>query len=250
MKAFLDLYNSHQVILNLIKDIFYLAGFTYVIKNIWDFQYINKTKEIGSNLEKYEKMRPLLDAHVKNESDNGIRDICVRLIYWKNYLLDLHDDGYAQSLHIRYHGENPLYGSWIDSSGLFLLQRNILHAQSLYLEQGRKKIFFFDKSGSKHKNFNEIGCKGLVMHLPFKNIVNYDFQELNEYEPVLYTRYKYSDENLYSNRCRAVLSADENTWLDLDKRYMMSSWSVIMYTVMHIKLCAFKAFERLKLFKS
>ena len=109
-------------------------------------------------------------------------------------------------------------------------------SNSVYID--KSGIFFIDKKNEKHKNFNEITDCVLVLHMPFSNILNYDFKQYIEYEPIFYIKHEYLEwRNLYSDH--VLLQEKEGTehkCVELSQSKMIVRFSRFSYALMRIKL--------------
>jgi hypothetical protein len=178
MEQILKFYSENETLINLIKDIVYFFGVFTVIKYLWNWNFVRKTEKIESNLNFRERIEAALDDYVIKENKNGIKDIGVRFVHWKNYPWHLQDDGYKHLLKVEYHGNQLLLSSWIDNVGIYFQEHLWFTSSSVYVDANG--IFFFAPSDKIYKGFTEHKNKRLVVHLPFTNIVNFDFREVIE----------------------------------------------------------------------
>lgn len=203
----LTLHKEHKDLIDFIKDVVFFTGAYYLIKAAWLFfryvknrRYKEKSKEIDHNINFRERLEPLLNEYIFDAA-KGTMDISIRFVHWKNYPRQLEQDGYKFLLRINYIGngakEMPHYG-WLDNTGVNFENPIWFYSNSLYVD--KDGWFFIGEEGKEHKGFTEISDSVLVLHLPFSNIINYDFREKIDYEPVFYIKYEHSDfDNLYSN---------------------------------------------------
>lgn len=145
-------------------------------------------------------------------------------------------------LRVSYHNDRILCGSWIDNTGLKVYSPLWWYSNSVYLDE-KNGIFFIDKKEQRFKGFVEIRNCILVKHLPYSNIVNFDFKEYIDYDAVLYTKYKYDSKKLYSDEI--ILREKEGTpyqRLELNKNLELKKYSVLMHALFKIKIRITKHF--------
>lgn len=199
MQTFIDLYNSYKDWIELIKDLVFFAGAITAFKIIRDRKFSARSKEIDENLSFRKKIEEDLQTYVSERSELKNKDIGIRFVHWKNYPWNLNDDAYKHHLFLRYFDEQTHPYGFIDNTGIYFQEHVWWFSQSIYVDN--KGIFFFDRKELKIEGFKEIPNCVLVFHLPYKNIINFDFREYIEYEPVFYIRYPYNNrKNLYDNK--------------------------------------------------
>lgn len=155
------------------------------------------------------------------------------------------DDGYAQRIHYRTF-DNCLSGGWIDNIGIWLEETSCWSSSSLYLDANG--IFFFAEQDKQYKGFIEFKDVGPVYQLPFKHIINFDFREFIEYEPVIYIKYRYSSfkklygrtiqikrklnaDNKYNTGCYEVIRSE-----GLDSKNLLKKYNYFYYRILQIKI--------------
>lgn len=229
MEQILKFYNENATLINFIKDIVcFLSAFT-LIKYLWNWNFIRKTEKIESNLKFRERIEAALDDYVIKENKNGIKDIGIRFVHWKNYPRRLQNDGYKHLLKVEYHDNQLLLSSWIDNVGIYFQEHLWFTSSSLYIDAAG--IFFFASSERQYKGFTEHKNKRLIVQFPFTKIVNFDFREIIEYEPVLYIRYPYTKyKKLYSREYQIREKfGDEYSYVELDSRKQISKHTWVRY---------------------
>lgn len=228
---------GYSQLTSIISDMVVIGG---ILRGLWYLKsraFLDRSNEIKNNLEVRRFIDEQLTTYILGKNTNGIKDIGIRFIYWKNYPNNLQNDAYNHLLHYEVDPrDGVLLGSWIDNIGIFFQDDLSFTNRSIYYNSSNG-IFYIDRESKSHKGFTEYRNKILIMHLPYSNIVNYDFRDLIEYEPVFYIKYKYDDDKLYSNEyvCRER-NGDEYFRLTLDRRrYLKRSW-FIWYHFLQFKL--------------
>lgn len=241
MHKILELYQEYSDWINLIKDLAFLAGAITFIKAAFTFfeyfknrHFLDTTAIIDRNLNFRSRLEALLEGYIFKKAVD-IKDISIRFIHWKNYPQKLDKDGYKHLLNINYFENKPHYG-WIDNTGVYFEEPIWNDGSSIYID--KNKIFFFDRKGKNHKGFEEIADVRIVFHMPFSNIINYDFKELVEYEPVFYTKYKYTDRNNLYNDTLSVRErqGSEYKCILLSQSKRIVRFSLLSYKVMQLKV--------------
>ncbi len=251
MDSLLALYREYKEWIELIKDlVFFVGAYTFfhgtylLIKYLRNKRFEAVSSSIDSNLKFREKLEPLLREFVFDKAPNT-KDIAIRFVHWKNYPWNLSDDAYKFYLHIRYLDQTPHYG-WLDNTGVNFEQHPWSFGNSTYVDNNG--IFFFAPKGLNTARFQEFTDTVLVLKMPFKNIINYDFRQLIEYEPVFYTRYYYNNWNkLYDDK--VVLRNKEGCGhliMDLSQKNMMRKYSRLRYGFILTKLWLLKMWRNKK----
>jgi hypothetical protein len=236
MEAILYWYKDNADLINFIKDIVYFFGAYALIRYLWSWNYLRRTSQIELNLKFRERIEPALEAYVIEKNRHGIKDIGIRFVCWKNYPWCLNDDGYKHLLKTEYHNNALLDSSWIDNTGIYFQEHLWFNSSSVYVDA--RGIFFFAPSREYHKGFTEHSGKRLIFQLPFTKIVNFDFRQIIEYEPVFYIRHPYTKhKKLYSQKyqIREKLG-DAYSCVELDSRKQISKYSLIRYWIKQL-LC-------------
>ncbi len=236
MQNIIETYVQYEEWLNLIKDIALLFGFYKFIQFLWEKRFVDKSKQIKSNLEIREELGKKLEKYVHEKFKNGGRDIAVRFIYWKNYPNKIDDDAYKFHLLINDNGKNVLPSGWIDSTGINFQEHVWFLSFSVYVDD--KGIFFVNKKGLTIKNFKEVQNCVMILHLPFTNIVNFDFKDFIEYEPIFYIRHAYTNyKKLYDDKIIIREKfGDPYFRLELNRKLRLKKYTWFSYTLLKIKL--------------
>ena len=200
MNSLIEFYVSNKNWIDLIRDGVFFAsaitlftGFGAWLIFLSKKRFTDISAAIKSDLELREKLEPLLIEHILTDAKNNMRDTAIRFVHWKNYPRQLEDDGYKEHLWIKYHRMQPLIpfaSSCIDNTGVFIQSHLWFYGLSVYVD--KNKYFFLDSKDRKIKGFQEFSDCVIVYHLPFTNIVNFDFKEYIEHEPVFYIKYRYT----------------------------------------------------------
>ncbi|MDD4952259.1 MAG: hypothetical protein PHV85_06915 [Desulfovibrionaceae bacterium] len=241
MKQLLEIHEHWKPWIDLIQDAAFFLGVISFFIAIFKFikflkarDFLARTEEIESNLRFRERIEPMLKGYVLENHKNGIKDIGVRFIHWKNYPSQISNDKYL--LRIEYLDQHILDASWINNTGIYFREDLWFLNTSVYVD--REDVFFFAPSDKLYKGFTEHKNKCLVIHLPFTNIVKFDFEEKIEYEPIFYTKVSYDN---FKNLCSRIYVLRERIddayfRLELDRRKWMKKYSWLRYTMMHAKL--------------
>lgn len=229
MGQFLSLYVSHKEWVNLAKDLVFFFGAFKVIVFIWNKNYVSKTLIIEKDLKVREFLEEKLNKYVYEEHRNGIRDIAVRFVYWKNYPWNFKDDGYKHLLHFHDNDGETLPSGYLDKTGINFEEHVWFFLQSVYVDQNG--IFFIAPKEGSYRSFKEMKPARLIMHLPFSKIVNFDFKEFIEYEPVFYVRHNYRDyRKLYDPVYICREKRGESYFrIELNRRYHIRKYSHLRY---------------------
>lgn len=248
--AVLSFYKEHKDWLELIKDIIYILGAPLILYKLYkylsDRDFIRKTGKIETNLRFRERIDLELQDYVLKQNKNGIKDVGIRLVHWKNYPRQLDDDGYKHLLRIDYENNYILGSSWIDNLGINFQEHPWSFGCSVYIDENG--IFFFAQKGTLYKGFTENKDICLVMHMPFTSIVNFDFKEIIEYEPVFYIKYYYRNyKKLYSQHY-VIREKLGNPYLriELDNKKKLDKYSLISYKWLQLKISFFNLLKHKK----
>lgn len=240
MESLLAFYLQHQEWINLIKDITFFAGALTFFRGAYLFfkylrnrKFKEKSEDIDKNIKFREQLEPALNEYIFDTA-KGTKDICIRFVHWKNYPWNLDEDGFKFLLRINYIEKPPHYG-WIDNTGVNFEEPIWFCGNSVYLDENG--LFFFDKKGQTHKGFKEYSDVVLVLHMPFSNIVNYDFRERIEYEPVFYIKHPYIKwKKLYSDQIN-IRERQGKDWvnIELSQSKMIKKYSALNYRLFKLK---------------
>lgn len=241
-------YNRYEVFIKIIHEIIFFVGAFGILKIftfLRDRDFLLKTEEIEKNLKFRERVEKNLEEYVLESNKNGIKDIGIRFIYWKNYPNKISDDGFKHNLRINYDNGFISNSSWINSTGIFFQEHIWFLSQSIYLD--KDGIFFIENENQHYKGFREFKNKCLVTHLPFTNIVNFDFKEYLEYEPIFYTKYPHNNLELYNTALylRERLN-DPYFSKELTKGKFLKKYSKINHVILRIKLLSLENFFKTK----
>jgi len=125
---------------------------------------------------------------------------------------------------------------WINKTGLNFQENIWFTGKSIYVD--KDGIFFFAPKGETYDNFEELADKCLIQHMPFSSIINYDFKEYIEYEPVFYIKYHYTKySKLYSNHLIVREKAGKNYFShELDRKLQISKPKSIQHLYIKLKI--------------
>ena len=245
MKIILDTYLDYKEWINLIKDVVFLFGAYYLIKYIFNKNFTDKSRAIKENL----AFRSDLEDHLKEymiEKHNNKVEIAVRFVHWKNYPYNLDNDAFKHILFTYPREDRVLPSGYIDNTGINISEPIWYFSQSAYVDNNG--IFFFAPKGQVYSNFKEFQNTILILHLPYTNIVNYDFREFIEHEPVFYIAYPYNSwKKLYDDKVVLRNKAGE-TWLmmDLNQKHMMKKYSWLKHQYFKFKIFLSSYFSKEK----
>ena len=259
MNYLLQFYLSNKDWIDLFRDIlFFIGGLSLLrgvskhIKFLRERRLADKTAAIRSDLDFREKLKEPLWEHVKEHCEEGLKDIGIRFVYWKNYpygsTTGADYDGFKEHLSVEYYKDKPHDNSWLNNTGVYFIYHLWFWEQSIYI--GENKIFFFDKKGKNFEGFNEYSDCVAVYHLPFSNIVNFDFSERIEYEPIFYIKYKYTNiRKLYSNQIG--IRSKKGEFLDiglseLNLKNKMKKYAKWRYVYFKFRLYLYSLFYKLQ----
>jgi hypothetical protein len=240
--AILSWYESTTMSWNLIKDIIYMSGLLYglykINRFIRSYSFDKKCKDIEDNLE----MRNRIEKHIADfisgkPKHNKRTRLC--LTHWKNYPSQfIHGtfNEYNIYYNLSIRGENFPRTGFADNVGLYFeeeLDRGNYgfynKANELYINKKYGyDICFFGKSNRNYRGYkkaNKLLNLTRVFHLPYKNIVNFDFKEYLEYSPVVYVRHKPYSRKLFSKSVY-IAKHDDFTIRCLDDGIISKYWSI------------------------
>lgn len=198
-----DIFKYIEIITTIFANMVVIIGVTFGIKS---FKF-NKIKlEISENLKIKQKIRNDLMEHVNQYNGTNYFNIGLRIVQYRSYPFPLIDDGYKLILY----KNKSLYleEEFLTKTGILVeetIGSGINNNFSLYLDSGNHGMFIIDESNKIIKGFYEVSGKiKFVRTLKYKNIVNWDFNANSkiEYEPVIYTRYKYNNKKLYEKEIK------------------------------------------------
>lgn len=248
MNWLLDFYIVNEDWISLAKDVaFFLGflGFFVLLKFLWNFRFDRKSRTIRENLEFREKMESTLKPYIFDKA-KGTKDIAIRFVHWKNYPANLSDDGFKRHLRIQYEDDKPWHG-WIDNTGINFEDGDIWFlGNSVYVD--KNGISFIGPKGNEHDGFEEISNIMIVFHLPFTNIVDFDFREYIEYEPVFYIRYPYTNfRKLYDDEI-VLRERQGNEYFSraLSLRKLMRKYSWTKYQLLKLKFLLIGSLRAIK----
>ena len=220
----------------------FFHGAYLFVRYLRNKKYQSVSYAIHENLKFREKIEHDLDPFIRETAKNT-KDVSIRFVHWKNYPWNLDDDGYKFLLRINYiENKKPHYG-WIDNTGINFEEPLSFFSNSVYID--KDDIFFIAEKNQSFKGFREYKDSVLILHLPFTNIVNFDFKQRIEYEPVFYTRYYYRQwKKLYDDL--VILREKEGAKYlnyDLSQTRMLKKYSWLSYHALKVKLWFFHLFN-------
>jgi hypothetical protein len=182
----LSTYLEYKNWIDLIKDLVFFAGAYVFFKFLKNKKFTDVSEQIDKNLRFRRRIESELNDYVYKMYK---RDIAIRFVHWKNYPWKLDHDGYSHFLFCRSFDNKTLPFGYIDNTGINFQEAVLLDSKSLYVDDN--DIFFFDHKSKIIHGFREISDCIMVLHLPYQNIVNFDFRECIEHDPVFYIKYPY-----------------------------------------------------------
>jgi hypothetical protein len=230
----LNTYLEYKDWIELTKDAVFLAGAITLMKILWHKRFTDRAKAIKENLEFRDRIESNLNDYVREKAKNKV-SIAVRFVHWKNYPHNLNNDAFPHRLFIYPHEDNVLPSRYIDNTGINFEEPIWWLSNSTYVD--KNGIFFFAPKGQSFPCFKEFPNTILMLHLPFANIVNFDFREFIEYEPVFYIRHPYKSwKKLYDDDVFLRNKAGED-WLNvsLGLKNMMIGYSKPKYLFFKLK---------------
>lgn len=235
--------DSIQKYTTIIANVVVILGAGSALFFAKNYFFEKKKKEIADNLNVRKSITDKLVEHANGYDRSEPHDIAIRLVYWKHYPWKLEDDGYKQILYYNTNTDKRITNrgdEFLTNTGILIEEHIWFYSESLYL--GRFGIFIVDKSGKKIAGFREVTQKiKLVNTLRYKHIINWDFEEKIEYEPVIYTRYKYTHNRLFEDELFAQNYNDIGTKgysyfrQELNRRNLVRSSHSIKYWFLIIK---------------
>jgi len=214
--TFLEIINSVSLYIAIIANVIVIIGAVPIFIWLKNLSLERKKKEINDNLNIRKNIQQKLRDHADGYDRSKPHDIGIRLVYWKNYPWKLDDDGYKQLLYYDTNLDKRLnHGTeFLINTGILVDEHIWFFGNSLYL--GNFGTFIIDKSGQKIIGFREVKQKiKLVTTLKYKYIINWDFEDKIEYEPVFYIKYKYTKKKLFENQFFAQNCDDDGINNDL-----------------------------------
>jgi hypothetical protein len=175
-----------------------------------------RKQEIKDNLSIRKNIQDKLREHADGYDRTVAQSIGIRLVYWKNYPWKLDDDGYKQGLYYDTNLDKRVsHGTeFLTNTGILVEDHIWFLSRSLYL--GKYGIYTIAKPGLNLKGFSEVNQKiKIISTLKYKYVINWDFEEKIEYEPVFYTKYKYTNVKLFENQIFAQNYDDDGINNDL-----------------------------------
>lgn len=193
-------YSNIKEYIDIIKDIVFIIGVLSAFFAAKNYFFNKKKEEIANNLQIRKDIKEKLLEFVNGYDRSTPRSIGIRLVSWKNYPWKLDNDGYKQILYYDVNMDKICHpgANFLSNTGIILEEDLWRSANTVYI--GKNEIYIIDKKNKKIRGFDEIKQDlKIVKTLKYKHIVNFDFEEKIEYEPVFYTRYKYNKQKLYEN---------------------------------------------------
>ena len=197
----IEFYNNYiKDSIEILKDIAFVISIFPIVIVVRKYLFNKKKEEIANNLKIRKEIQKKLLEYANGYDRSTPHPIGIRLVHWKNYPWKLEDDGYKQILYYDVDMDKfcQPQANFLSNTGI-LIESALWHfSKSVYL--GKYDIYIIDKKGKKIRGFQEIEQDTKLVHtLKYKHIINWDFEEKIEYEPVFYTRYKYSNKKLFEN---------------------------------------------------
>ncbi len=234
MEWLLDFYLCNKDWIDLIKDIVFLLGALTIVKFFWNKRFKDQSQAIEHALTKRHSIEKHLNDYVYEKHKNKV-GIGIRFVHWKNYPNKLDNDAFAQELFTWPRENKVLPSGFINNTGINFIEPLWRYSESVYIDHNG--IFFFATKNTKISGFKEIQNCILVKHLPYTNIINFDFREFIEYEPVFYTKYSYNSWKLYDD-VLIIRNRPDETWIniELSKKRMLQKYSWFNYKRLKLKL--------------
>lgn len=201
LKILPNIVNDISIYIKLLADLVVVLGAIPALLWLRKRSFIKKSGEIKDNLLIRKDIKEKLREHADGYDRSEPHDIGIRLVYWKNYPWKLDDDGYKQNLYYNTNLDKRCsHGTeFLTNTGILVEEHIWFFSNSLYL--GRYGTYIIAKSNNKIEGFSEVKQKiKLITTLKYKYIVNWDFEEKIEYEPVFYTKYKYTNKRLFESQ--------------------------------------------------
>jgi hypothetical protein len=240
----INLYIDHRDSIDLLKDFTLFTSAYQFIKYICNKNYIQKKKNIDDDIKLRNKLESILSDYIREKNSNTIKDISIRFICWRNYPNQLDDDGFKHTLYIEYHNNVLIENSWFNRRGIYFQEDVWLTDSSIYID--KNGIHFFGKAGKVYTGFDEYNNIRLIYHLPFENIINFDFRNSIEYEPIFYIKYPYDlFKKLYSSTyCIREKSGEKYLNIELARNMALKKFSPMRYQCKKIIICLKRLLSR------
>lgn len=209
-------YKNNLEPINMIKDMFVVGSVYEIIKYLFNKNRIEKENQLKSDLKFNKNIQTNLFEYVLLENKNEIKDICIRFIFIENYpwqIENISNDGFKHYLYVKTYENRIKFKTWIDHTGVWFKHHLWFSENSIYINSNDE--YFITKKSQNYPNFQEYSNKIILLHLPFKNIIEVDFDNKIEYEPIFYIKYAYDDyKNLYDDQI-IVINKNEDELLNL-----------------------------------
>jgi hypothetical protein len=200
----MDFYISSKNIVDLLKDMIFFFG-TLAGWKLWkDRKFAEISREIQSNLKFRKKIEPLLIEYFSQYGEYWKMDVKIKFLSWKSYrqFETVQDDFFSHCIFVerfQFYEKQSAPWMFIDDKGINFQKHIWFSASSVYLDENG--IFFVDKKSKKFRFFKEIENCVMVLHLPYKNIIDSDFRGEYDRAPIFYTRYHCNQyKKLYSDK--------------------------------------------------
>lgn len=236
---------------NFIKDISYFGGGFYLFKYLKNRNFLRQKEVIATDLVMREAIGKELGDYIHQQYKlRPLEPIAIRLVSWKNYP-SAQNDGYRRRIHYRTLNNYLIADIWIDRVGIWLEDTSVFLDFSLYVD--KDKIFFSALPDRQYRDFRELKGVGVVYQLPFEHIINFDFKEFIEYEPVIYTKYYYSAwKKLYSREIRVKkklkdgkYNTEEYGLMQLDARNNLKRYNYSRHKILQARIMLEKFYTSL-----
>lgn len=241
-------YNNIKNIIDIIQDIVFIIGIFPIIVFVKNYLFNKKKEEIAGNLQIRKDIKEKLLEHANEYDRSSPKSVGIRLVHWKNYPWKLNNDGYKQILYYDVNMDKICHPreNFLSNTGILIEEDLGWFGKTVY--KGKYGVYFIAKKDKIFRGFEEIKQDiKLVYTLKYKHIINWDFEEKIEYEPVFYTRYKYNNQKLYENEFIVTnfygerMPASENRvkgtflWQQLNRKNKVSSNMSLKYFYLIIK---------------
>jgi hypothetical protein len=218
-------YVQHQNDINFLKDVIFAIGaiatfygYFKILRFLTQRKLLNKRQEMENDAKLYSEVHDKLKEYVEDfeATPKNLRDIGIRLLYMKNYPYKLDNDGFRFMLYYYFMTERHMPSGYISGKGLYVIEHLGIWEEAIYYNSKNGK-WFTDKKGLSFRGYLELKHNQLLKRIPFTNILGYDFNSdwADKGEPVFYTKYKYTNWNLFADELEAV--SMENGEYPLDR---------------------------------
>ena len=206
-----DYINFAKDLLSIFGIIMAIVGFSSWIKMLFRKKLADKRMEMNTDMKTYSEFQEKLKTYIDDFelSPNNMLDVGIRLLYMKNYPYNLEDDGYKQCLYYYFFTDRHGLSGYISNKGVYIVDWVRYMENSIYYNPKNRR-WFVAKKDKKRKRYIELKQEYMIKRIPFSNIYGYDFESdwSEKGEPVLYTKYKYTNWQLYGEEIVALNRGD------------------------------------------